>query len=99
MSDPNGTWKVVMQTPLGAQQMTVHLHTDGSSLSGRAETPFGPQEFTDGTVDGDTLAWTVQASAPVPMTIEFHATVDGDTISGSANLGAFGAAGFSGTRA
>jgi hypothetical protein len=99
MSDPNGTWKVVMQTPLGAQQMTVHLQTDGASLSGRAETPFGPQEFTDGRVDGDTLSWTVQASAPVPMTIEFNATVDGDSVSGTANLGAFGVSNFSGTRA
>ena len=35
----------------------------------------------------------------MPMTLEFSATVDGDNISGSVKLGAFGTASFSGTRA
>ena len=38
-------------------------------------------------------------TSPMPMTLEFAATVDGDKISGNVKLGAFGNASFSGTRA
>jgi len=55
-------------------------------------------ELENGTVDGDNLAWTVNMTSPMPITIEATATVDGDAISGEAKLGAFGTAPFSGTR-
>jgi hypothetical protein len=35
---------------------------------------------------------------PMPMTIECSATIDGDSISGTAKLGAFGQATFEGQR-
>jgi hypothetical protein len=38
-------------------------------------------------------------TSPMPIKIEATATVDGDTITGEANLGAFGTAPFEGTRA
>jgi hypothetical protein len=35
---------------------------------------------------------------PMPMTLDCEATIDGDTLTGSVNAGAFGAMPLSGTR-
>ncbi len=37
-------------------------------------------------------------TVPMPMTLEGTATVDGDTLTGSVNAGAFGSMAMSGTR-
>jgi hypothetical protein len=37
-------------------------------------------------------------TVPMPMTLDCEAEVSGDSITGTMQLGAFGAAGFSGTR-
>lgn len=95
----DGTWNVTMDTPMGAQQMTITFVTDGGKLSGKLAGAQGEMEFTDGTVDGDNLAWTVKLEQPMPMEIETTATVDGDNLSGESKLGSFGTAKLTGTRA
>ena len=98
MSDVDGTWNVALQTPMGTQNIAVTFATDGTSLTGRARTPFGDQDFT-GTVNGNAVSFSVDVTVPMPMTIGFDATVDGDALSGNASLGSFGTAPFTGTRA
>ena len=44
---------------MGAQQATMTLKTDGSSLSGKMEGAQGTQEFDGGTADGDNLTWKI----------------------------------------
>jgi hypothetical protein len=83
---------------MGAQQATMTLVTDGSSLSGKMEGAQGTQEFDDGTADGNNLTWKIEMTSPMPMTLEVSAAVDGDTIGGNVILGAFGDATFTGTR-
>ena len=98
----DGTWNITMQTPMGAQSGTLELKEEGSTLTGTmsaAAAPGGPMEVTDGTVDGDQLSWKTALTQPMPMTLEFSATVAGDEISGAVKLGAFGDATFEGTRA
>ncbi len=95
----DGAWNVTINSPMGAQQATLNLVTDGDSLSGSMVGAQGTQEFSGGTVDGDSLAWTVEMTSPMPMTLEITATVAGDDISGNVKLGAFGDASFSGSRA
>jgi len=41
----------------------------------------------------------VNMTSPMPIKVEATATVDGDSISGEAKLGAFGTATFEGSRA
>jgi hypothetical protein len=84
---------------MGAQAVTLTLATSGNVLTGKAVSPQGEMELTDGTCDGDNLTWKAQLTQPMPITLEFSATVDGDNISGEAKLGSFGSAAFSGTRA
>ena len=95
----DGTWNVKMDSPMGAQEVTLTLVTNGKELSGKLVGAQGTMEFTGGTVDGDNLTWTVSIQQPMPMDIETTATVSGDSITGEAKLGSFGTAKLTGTRA
>jgi hypothetical protein len=97
----DGTWKVTMQTPMGAQEGTLELKEDGTTLTGTMTAAAAPEPMaiTDGTVDGDALTWKAALTQPMPITLEFSGTVDGDRLSGDVKLGAFGNATFEGTRA
>ena len=95
----NGTWYTSINTPMGAQNGTLELNVDGSDLSGKMSSPQGEMAIENGAIDGDSLSWKAAITAPMPMTLEFSATVDGDAITGTVKLGAFGEAEFSGTRA
>ena len=95
----DGTWNTTMNTPMGAQNGTMELTTDGNTLTGTLKGPQGEIELQDGTVDGDALTWKADITSPMAMTLEFSATVDGDNMSGDVKLGAFGNASFTGTRA
>ena len=95
----DGNWNTTMNTPMGAQNATLTLATDGNSLTGKMSGPQGELELQDGAVDGDNLTWKADITTPMAMTLEFSATVEGDEISGTVKLGAFGNATFSGTRA
>ena len=94
----DGSWNCTINSPMGAQEATITLVTDGDSLSGTMAGDQGTQEFSGGTVDGNNLEWEVQMTSPMPMTLEISATVDGDSISGNVKLGAFGNASFEGAR-
>jgi hypothetical protein len=99
MAGADGTWNITMDSPMGAQQATLTLVTDGGSLSGKLAGPQGEMAFENGTVDGDNLTWTIALEQPMPMQIETTATVDGDNLTGEAKLGSFGTAKLTGTRA
>ena len=93
-----GTWNVTMNTPMGAQPGTLTLKQSGNSLSGTMAGAQGSQDFDGGTVDGNSLTWTVKMTQPMPMDLKFVATLSGDEISGDVDLGTFGKATFTGTR-
>jgi len=95
----DGTWNTTINTPMGAQNGTLTLQTSGGTLTGKMAGAQGEILLTDGKADGDNLSWKAQMTSPMPMVLEFTATVDGDKISGNVKLGAFGNATFSGTRA
>lgn len=94
-----GTWNITTQSPMGSQDGTLKLTTDGNTLSGTMSGPQGDIELTEGTVDGDKLTWKAEVTSPMAITLECSGTVDGDNISGDMKLGSFGNATFSGTRA
>ena len=95
----DGTWNVTLDTPMGAQQMTLTIATNGNELTGKLSSPQGEMEIANGTVDGNNLSWVVSITQPMAMDIETSATVDGDTITGESKLGTFGTAKLTGTRA
>ena len=94
----DGTWNTTINTPMGPQNGALTLSTEGGNLTGKMTGAQGEMDIQDGAIDGDTLSWKADITAPMAMTLEFCASVEGDEIKGSVKLGAFGNADFSGTR-
>jgi hypothetical protein len=95
----DGTWNITVQTPMGPQESSLELTSDGGALTGTSEGGGNNVEIYDGTVDGDKASWKIDITSPMPMTIAFAADVDGDDISGQADPGMFPASPFKGSRA
>lgn len=94
----DGSWDMTMNTPMGPQTGKLTLKSNGDVLEGTMVGPQGEVALEDGKIDGDNLTWKITA-AQMGMTIEFTATVDGDKLTGEAELGSFGKATLEGTRA
>jgi hypothetical protein len=95
----DGTYNTTVMSPMGDQtgKLTVNDKGDGT-FSGKMEGGMGSMDIESGTVDGDTVRWSMDMTVPMPMKLECEATVDGDTITGTVNAGAFGAMPLTGTR-
>jgi carbon-monoxide dehydrogenase large subunit len=94
----DGDWNVTMKPPVGPeQQMVATFRTEGGALTGKLDAPEGAQEFA-GTVDGNRLKWEMKVTQPMPITLKYDLTVEGDVLSGTAKLGMFGKAKVIGTR-
>ena len=99
MSDFDGVWETTVNSPMGAQKATLTLASEGGALTGTMAGAQGSMEIDNGKVEDGKASWTANMTSPMPMTLEFSATVEGDEISGNVKLGAFGNASFTGTRA
>jgi len=94
----DGKWEIVINSPLGAQKASLELATDGASLTGTQSAAQGSGPLENGKVDGNSLSWSAKISSPMPMTLDFAGTVDGDKLSGSVKAGSFGSFPFAGNR-
>lgn len=94
----DGTYETVVKSPMGDQKATLTVKSDGATWTGTQSGAAGNAEITDGTVDGNTIKWSVNISVPMPMTLTNEATIDGDTITGTVKAGAFGSFPLTGTR-
>lgn len=83
----DGTWNMVIHTPVGKQHMEFDLHTDGTTLAGTATQHGAVSEITDGTVDGDNLRFKVAMTRPFKINLAFTVSVAGDDMTGSVRLG------------
>ncbi len=95
----DGTWNLTMNTPMGERRTTLELKTEGGQLTGRQSAEGNSTNIYDGTVSGNDIGWKVNIEQPMPLTLEFSATVSGDSMSGSVKLGMFGSSTFTATRA
>jgi hypothetical protein len=93
----DGNWSLVVATPLGERRGILSVKTEGTTLKGQM-VDANSTEIFDGTVEGDQICWKVNITEPMPMTLEFTGTVDGDKLAGSVILGGFGTSSFSGRR-
>ena len=91
-------WQIEVETPVGAQFGTLELTHCGTAIDGRLYNESGELILQEGSVDGDTLRWTVTLSRPIAMTITCQALRQGDTLNGSAMVAAFGDFTFTGRR-
>ena len=94
----DGKWEIVINSPLGAQKANLDLKAEGDSLTGNQSAAQGSGPLENGKVDGNTVSWSAKISSPMPLTLDFTGTVEGDKMSGSVKAGAFGAFPFTGNR-
>ena len=71
---------------------------DLSKLPNFSTTTENPRFTKEGKIDGNTLTWKMDMTVPMPLTLEATATIDGDTLTGTVNAGAFGAMPMTGSR-
>ena len=96
----DGTWKLTVNTPMGAQESTLVISSSGGTLTGTQSAGSGEGKAIDGgTINGNNISWKSSISRPMPMTLEFSGVVSGDSLSGSVKLGMFGSQQFTGVRA
>jgi hypothetical protein len=96
----DGTWKLTVNTPMGAQDSTLVLTTAGGAPSGTQSAGSSDgRPIEDLTVNGNEVSWKTSITRPMALTLEFSGTVEGDSISGKVKLGMFGSQSFSGVRA
>lgn len=98
MTNADGTWNIVVATPIGRQEVTLELVTDGSAVSGTATTSAETVPVKDGSYAAGALGLAVDLRKPFPMTVTYALTLDEDTVTGTAKAGPFPASKVTGSR-
>lgn len=95
----DGTWNLTMNTPMGERRSMLTLSTSGGTLTGTQEAEGNTTDIAGGTVNGNDVSWQVSITNPMPLTLTFNGTVEGNSMNGTADTGMFGSFPFEGTRA
>ena len=93
-----GSYDCITKSPMGDQKSVFTVTVDGDSFTGSNAGMMGSLDVVDGKVNGNTLTWKMDMKVPMPMTLNCSATVDGDTLTGTIDTGAFGKMAMNGTR-
>ncbi|MET0366495.1 MAG: xanthine dehydrogenase family protein molybdopterin-binding subunit [Sphingobium sp.] len=93
----DGAWNLTLATPMGPQPMIAYFETDGSLVRGRLESNEGTMAF-EGTVEGAQVKWTMKVTKPMPITLKYDLSFDGDMVTGKCKMGMFGTAKVKGER-
>jgi hypothetical protein len=94
----DGTWNLTMDTPMGERASTLTVKAVGNTLEGTQSAEGQTAGIVGGAIDGNNVRWKVSITQPMPLTLEFAGTVDGDAMSGTVQLGMFGSSPFRATR-
>jgi hypothetical protein len=84
---------------MGLQTFSFIAKAEGTTLTGTiANGADEPVEITDGVLEGLAASWKLTVKKPMPMTLSFSATEDGNNLSGMVKPGFFPPVRFSGVR-
>jgi len=88
----SGSWDLTSQSPRGERTSPVVFEQTGETLKVTMTSPRGDEMTGTGTVKGQDIEWTITRTTPRgDMTITYKGKVEGDTMSGEAQMGDFGA--------
>jgi hypothetical protein len=90
----DGTWNLTMETPMGERASTLVVKVAGGKLEGTQSAEGQTAQIFEGRVNGNDVGWKVSITQPMPLTLDFSGTVDGDAMTGSVQLGMFGSSPF-----
>ena len=94
----DGNYDCITKSPMGDQKSVLKIATDGDKITGINAGMMGSLDIEGGSVNGNTINWKMQMKVPMPMTLTCEATIDGDTLTGTVDAGAFGKMAMTGTR-
>ena len=84
-SPADGSWDFTMSSPFGALTATVIMAADGDTLTGSFDLGDGRiWPIEDGVADGNGISFRLDRDGS-PMVYDMSATVEGDSVSGSAS--------------
>ncbi len=98
MSNVDGTFDTLINTPMGVYESKLTINSDGDKFTGHMEWQHGRVEIEDGAVADNKLTWSTYITQPMPMTLQYKVEVDGDSLEGHVSLGMYGNAPVKGTR-
>ena len=94
-----GAWSMTLQSPQGPLDVTMTLTQAGTTFSGTMTSQVGSMEVSDGQVSGRNATWSATLTlGGQTITLNYRAEVDGNRMTGSAELGSFGSATFTADR-
>ena len=74
-----GTWTLTMQTPIGERKATLTLAVAGAALTGQLSAEGGNAvDIYEGKLAGADASWKADIKNPMPLTLEFAGTVNGE---------------------
>src|SRR3546814_1706929 len=88
----------VTRPPLGDQHSVFTVIINDETFHGTNASPLGSLDLKGGKVDVNRLTWKMEMTIPMPMTLEAEAIIEGDTLTGTIEAGAFGAMAMTGKR-
>ena len=81
--DISGKWKAVIDSPMGAMDMTIEFIQDGSQITGSFTSEMGKWEITEGILSAKELSFSISADIMgQSMSMEFSGTVDNESLEG-----------------
>ncbi|QDZ13601.1 hypothetical protein [Humibacter ginsenosidimutans] len=98
MADVDGVSEIVIASPIGRQEVTLTLASEGSTVTGKAQTSAELVDVNNGKFDGGVLTCSVDLRKPFPMTVTYTLTYEGDAITGKAKAGPFPASNVTGNK-
>jgi hypothetical protein len=84
-----GTWRLVIDTPIGKQHAVLELSIQDGTLRGTArdDQHGGEMPLTDLALDGNRLTWAQAVRRPMRLNLTFDVTITGDELTGRAKAG------------
>ncbi|MBM3285112.1 MAG: hypothetical protein FJY81_04505 [Candidatus Aminicenantes bacterium] len=90
-TDVSGEWDFTMQTPRGERTSTIKIVQDGEKITVTMPGFRGGEVTGEGTIKGNEIEWTITRSTPQgEFTVTYKGTVEGNTMSGTAEMGQMG---------
>jgi hypothetical protein len=85
-----GTWKLVVKGPTGAQPTVLVIAREGDILSGSQSGQGSTTNVTDVRVDGSKVSWVNHVTKPIKLKVTFTGEISGSSMSGKCKAGFMG---------
>lgn len=90
-ADVAGDWQLTLQTPRGERSMDMSIVQEGEKITVTMRGMRGGESTGEGTIKGNAIEWSITRSTPRgEFTSSYKGTVEGDTMSGTVEMGNFG---------